>query len=312
MTGTATITRPAAATEATTRRTKVPLVDRLAADLAAGSMSTLALPQHRQLEMYSRPMLLSFAEAETTELPLAEIAGALRAFNALDAAIGPRDAECEGGVSWQRYRALPRRSGTEKLVAELFRALRLIWACIADRSGHIEWNNGLICFDRLAEASTVTMKITPAGLALLQSAVVYFLQVRRLPYPDAYVEAMLSEYYADIIAEIRSFSDENKSLYQFRRKLPFNRYLRLDCDNPKTRIIGEALLIDIGEAYRDPVRFPFDFYIIHDGGLHIIPVEALSDGRLPLAQLADWRTPLPEGDDLPVWFRSRFSRGRRS
>lgn len=110
MTGTATIAQPAAAAEATPRRTKVPLVDRLAADLAAGSMSTLALPQHRQLEMYSRPMLLSFAEAETTELPLVEIAGALRAFNALDSAIGPRDAECEGGI----VAALPRAATAQR------------------------------------------------------------------------------------------------------------------------------------------------------------------------------------------------------
>lgn len=312
MTGTATIPVPAPAAEATPRKTKVPLVDRLAPLLVAGTPPSLAMPQHRQLEMYSRPLLLSFADAEVSDLPLAEIAGALRAFSALDAAIGPRDAEHEGGNSWRRYEALPRRTGTEKLVAELFRALRLIWVTVADRSGHVEWKNGLVCFDRLDEASTVTMKITPAGLSLLHSAVAYVLEVRRMPYPAAYIETMLSEYYADIIAEIRSFSDENKSLYQFRRKLPLNRYLRLDCDNPKTRIDGDVLLIEIGEAYRDPVRYPIDFYIIHDGVLHIVPVEALTDGRLPLAQLACWRTPLPEGGELPAPFRSRFSRGRRS
>ncbi|MBI5132665.1 MAG: hypothetical protein HZA66_24770 [Rhodopseudomonas palustris] len=308
----ATITAPATTAETTTGRTKIPLVDRLAPLFVAGATPAPALPQHRQLEMYSRPLLLSFAEAETSELPLTDIAGALRAFAALAAAIGPRDAEYEGGTSWQRYKALPRRTGTEKLVAELFRALRLIWVCVADRSGHVEWNNGLVGFDRLAEASTVTMKISPAGLTLLHSAVAYFLEVRRLPYPDSYVEAMLSEYYADVVAEIRSFCDENKSLYQFRRKLPLNRYVRLDCDNPKARIDGDDLLIEIGEAYRDPARFPIDFYLIHDGVLHIVPVEALVDGRLPLAQLADWRTALPEGGKLPALFRSRFSRGRRS
>jgi hypothetical protein len=289
----------------------VPLIDRLAPLLVAGATPAPAMPQHRQLEMYSRPLLLSFAEADVSDLPLAEIAGAVRAFSALDAALGPRDAEHEGGSSWQRYKALPRRTGIDKLVAELFRALRLIWAVVADRSGHVEWRNGLVCFDRLHEVSTITMKITPAGLSLLQSAAMYYLDARQSPYPQAYVEAMLSEYYADIVAELRAYGDEDKSLYQFRRKLPLNRHHRLDCDNPKTRIVDDVLLIEIGEAYRDSSRYPIDFYLIHDGVLHIIPVEALSNGRLPLARLTEWRARLPAGGDLPAPFRSRFSRGRR-
>jgi len=306
-----TIAEAAPAAGATTEAKRTPLIDRLAPHLVAASHGQLSMPEHRQLEMYSRPLVLSFADQQPSELPLSEIAGVCRAFAALDAVVAPREPEREGGSSWERYRKLPRRTGVEKLVAELYRALRLVWAVSIDRSSHVEWKNGLLCFDRLFETSTLTMKVTPAGLQLLQSAVVYYLESRRLPYPEAYLEAMLAEYYADIVGEIRHLSDENKSLYQFRRKLPFNRHLRLDCDNPKTRVVDDALQIEIFEAYRDPQRFPIDFYLIHDGVLHIIPVEALTDGRLPLAQLADWRTPLPEGHKLPALFRSRFSRGRR-
>lgn len=306
-----TIAEAVARAETTNGGTRVPLVDALAPHLVAASASSLSMPEHRQLEMYSRPLQLTFAEEEAGGLPLAEIAGACRAFVALDAAIAPRDADTEGGVTWERYSKLPRRNGIEKIAAELYRALRLIFVVATDRSGHIEWRSGLIHFDRLDEASTVTMKLTPAGLSLLQSAVVYFLDARRSLYPDAYVEAMLSEYYADIVGELRGYCDENKSLYQFRRKLPLNRHLRLDCDNPKTRIVDDALHIEIFEAYRDPQRFPIDFFLIHDEALHVIPVEALADARLPLAQLAQWRARLADGDELPALFRSRFSRGRR-
>ena len=305
------ITEAAARVETTSGGTKLSLIDALAPHLVVASATSLSMPEHRQLEMYSRPLQLTFAEDERGELPIAEIAGACRAFVALDAAIAPRDAEQEGGTSWQRYRRLPRGNGIDKIVAELFRALRLIWVVATDRVGHIEWRSGLVHFDRLHEASTVTMKITPAGLRLLQSAVMYWLDARCSPYPDAYVEAMLSEYYADIISELRGYCDENKSLYQFRRKLPFNRHVRLDCDNPNTKIIDDALQVEILEAYRDPQRFPIDFFIIHDRALHIVPVEALDNARLPLAQLASWRARLPQGGALPALFRSRLSRGRR-
>lgn len=306
-----TLAEAAPKAEATSGRTKVKLADRLALDLIAAFPTSLSMPEHRQLEMYSRPLQLSFADEAASELPLAEIAGACRAFAALDAAVAPHDPEREGGRSWERYRKLPRGSGVEKLAAEMFRALRLIWVVVFDRTSHIEWKNGLICFDRLDECSTLTMKITSAGLKLLQSAVVYYLEARRLPYPEAYVEAMLSEYYADIVGQIHAFADESKSLYQFRRKLPLNRHFRFDCDNPKARIVDDALHIEIGEAYRDAQQFPIDFYLVHDSVLHIVPVETLGDGRLPLAQLADWRARLAEGGYLPALFRSRFARDRR-
>ena len=49
----------------------------------------------------------------------------------------------------------------EKIAAELYRALRLIFVVATDRSGHIEWRSGLIHFDRLDEASTVPAPSMP-------------------------------------------------------------------------------------------------------------------------------------------------------
>ena len=40
---------------------------------------------------------------------------------------------------------------------------------------------------------------------------------RTRPIPRAYVEALLAEYFDDIVGEIKRYSDEGRSLYQFRR-----------------------------------------------------------------------------------------------
>ena len=95
------------------------------------------------------------------------------------------------------------------------------------------------------------------------------------------------------------FADEDRVLYQFQRKHPFNRYFRFDCDNPKTRIGGDAMEIETGPGYRDTARYPIDFFIVHGDALHIVPVEALSEGKLPLAQLGSGAPACPMAPRCP-------------
>ena len=53
---------------------------------------------------------------------------------------------------------------------------------------------------------------------------------------------------------------------------------------------------------------PSIFFVVLDDTLHIIPVEALRDGALPLADLSRWRARTPDGLTLPAHFRPRFGR----
>ena len=97
-------------------------------------------------------------------------------------------------------------------------------------------------------------------------------------------------------------------LYQFQRKQPFNRHFRFDCDNPKTQVADDVLEVETSPAYQDAALYPIDFFIVHGDTLHIVPAEALTAGKLPLAQLDRWRARTPDGVTLPARFRWRFSR----
>ncbi|MDR3518139.1 MAG: hypothetical protein P4M00_20260 [Azospirillaceae bacterium] len=289
------------------------LLEDLAIDLAAGVANRLSLPEYRQIELYSHRKALKFAEADAgPPIPVPAIAGACRAFLILDAVLAAHHAAMEGETSWQRYRALPRTTMNEKLVAELYRILRVARLVAFHPKGHVECRNGIVKINATVGKDAVSLEITEAGLVLLESAVVYSLESRRQPYPDAYVEAVLTQYYCDIVAEVRRFFDEDRVLYQFRQKYVFNRHFRFDCDNPRlrseTRGDDDLIEIEIAAPYRDPARYPIDFFVMIGSELHIIPVEALADGTLSRAALERWRIRSPDGQTLPAAFRSRFGR----
>ncbi|MDR3324195.1 MAG: hypothetical protein LBS89_08340, partial [Zoogloeaceae bacterium] len=92
----------------------------------------------------------------------------------------------------------------------------------------------------------------------------------------------------------------------------FNRHFRFDCDNPKWEQEEGNWRIDIGAKYRDPARYPIDFYLLTEDALSIVPVEALKDGVLPAAECSRWLaknvTGSAEGGILPAEFAMRFSR----
>jgi hypothetical protein len=71
---------------------------------------------------------------------------------------------------------------------------------------------------------------------------------------------------------------------------------------------GNHIVFEIGEHHRDKARFPIDFFVVVNNLLHIIPVEALTDGRLPKAELDLWTARTVDGVSLPSEFRMRFGR----
>jgi hypothetical protein len=280
----------------------------LAAGLVAGPHNRLMLPEYRQIELYSKRKTLHFAAVAPAPEFQDRVTGVCAAFMALDAFLESRHFPGESGPSWQRYLSLPRSAMLDKLAAELYRVLRVARTVAFHPHGHIEAEDGIVKFNGAINRVSLTLEIAPAGLALLESAVAYYLGWQREPYPAAYAEAMLAEYFFDIAGEIKRFADEDRVLYQFQRKQPFNRHFRFDCDNPKTRSEGDALEVQTGPAYRDAALHPIDFFIVHADALHIVPAEALNAGRLPLAQLERWRARTPDGTALPASFRWRFSR----
>ncbi len=229
-------------------------------------------------------------------------------FATLDAVLGDRLDDADPMAAWRKYRALPRRDGIDKLTAEVYRTLRIFHAAGSHDTGRIEVRNGLVKASATVERTALSIRISRIGMTLLESVVAYRLGAVGQPYPDAYVEAMLCRYWADIAGEIHWYYDEDQVLYQFRDTLGLNRHFRFDCDNPKIAIADGCCRFRIGERFRDPARTPIDFFVVVDDRLHIIPVEALSDGALPLAELPRWRAQLPDGLTLPAAFRARFAR----
>ncbi len=282
----------------------------LAAHLESAAGSRLSLPEYRQIELYTKKKSLAFAEAEDRrdDRALAAVARACLSFMVLDAHLEAAHPGLDGKLGWQKVLALPRDTMTAKLVAEIYRILRIVRAVAVHPYGHVEFADGIVKLGGAINHFSLSLDISTAGLALVESFVATLLDAPRQPYPEAYGEAMLGQYFADIIGEVTKFADEDRVLYQFRQKMPFNRHFRFDCDNPKWVLRDDHIAFVIGDLYRDPRRTPIDFFVVIDNRLHIIPVEALTEAALALADLPLWRARLADGITLPAHFRLRFGR----
>ena len=268
----------------------------------------LSLPEYRQIELYTKKKALSFAEESPSNPVLAAVAKSCLSFMVLDAFLDSINPGLDGKTGWLKYLALPRDTLSTKLIAEVFRILRIVRIATLHPNGRVDVADGIIKMGGVVNRFSLILDITFVGLTLLESFVAYAIGSTRQPYPEAYVDAMLAQYFTDIMAEIKNFADEDRILYQFRQKIPFNRHFRFDCDNPKVEIKDGSCRFVMNEIHRDPFRTPMDFFAIMDGALHIIPVEALSDGTLPLSDLPRWRARTPDGISLPANFRPRFGR----
>jgi hypothetical protein len=284
-------------------------IDDIASDYATRFGQRLHLPEYRQLELYSKNKKLSFSDdPETAQNRLRGSFSTATAYSLLDALLVSQQAEIAELPSWKKYLALPKTNLTGKVVAEVFRILRIYHLAWVLPAGRIEMEDGIVRAHCNFEQFSLSLNISPAGMELLESFVFYYLDSFRQPYGAAYVEAMLVQYFTDIVAEIKGFSDNDRVLFQFRQTLPLNRHFRFDNDNPHYRIEEDMMLIDTGKMHTNANIYPIDFYLVYRTALHIIPVEALQEGKLPLDHLPRWQARTADGMSLPECFRARFGR----
>jgi hypothetical protein len=283
----------------------------IASHLAFSRAERLSLPEHRQIELYTKRKTLGFSDPDGAEaIPVEAIARLCRCAFAMEAIVSARQPTDKPFGSWARCLELPRKTQTDKIIAEFYRMLRIVTRVAFHDHGHIDLREEIVCLNGAIDNVALSLEITAAGLNLIESAIAYWLQAKDGPYPAAYIEAMLAEYFGDIVGEIKRFADEDRILYQFRKRYAFNRHFRLECDNPRTEIASDRLMFEIGDRIREPARYPIDFFVVHDDLLHIVPVETLKDGGMPLDVLPAWRARTPDGLSLPYEFRSRFARER--
>jgi len=272
------------------------------------------LPEFRELDLYDRSKHLAFAAEELSPECAAaalRIAQARAAWHALSDFVAGREVGLgEGSTAWQRYQQLPRNHTTDKLVAEVFRILRIVHLSATHPEGRVSVQEGLLQLSCVWNRWALSLSVTEVGLGLLSAFVAYLIEAETSPYSRTYVEWVLAQYFTDIVAEIKSFADEDRVLYQFQQRRFFNRHFRYDCDNPKVKLDGDAYQFTINALHDNPVLYPIDFFLVLEERLHIVPVEALRGGRLALSDRAVFEARTPDGISLPASFRRRFVRER--
>lgn len=267
------------------------------------------LPEHRHMEPYTRPRRLTFAEPAPAERRVSGdlIFALTSAYSLLSDWYEGQNPELATLGSWQRYLALPKRTSSEKLMAEIFRTLRILRVAATQRNGRIEVkDNGLIRAFCEYNRCALNLLITETGLELLVSSVLYYLDSHAQPYSDAYVELMLSQYFTDIVGEIRSFGDDDRVLFQYGQKCWFNRHQRFDVDNPRVQVSEDGYRIDMGNYGNNPARYPLDYFLTLDNQLYIVPMEVLNEeGFIGTKDLAKWQAKTRQ-NTLPDAYRLRF------
>jgi hypothetical protein len=274
-----------------------------------GWSNKLRLPEYRQVELYTKRKALSFEDAALPDdVPMERIAASVRAALVFEAALAGVHPTQHPLTAWARCKEMPKTTQTEKVLAELHRITRTLRKIAFHSHGHVDLRDGIICLGGAIDGVALTLEITAAGLDLIETMAAYWFSAKNSIYPEAYVEWLFSEMFCDLVGEIKRFSDEDRILYQFRRRPPFNRHFRFDCDNPKATFEADHVRFEIGERFSDPARYAIDFYVVFSDVLHIIPVEALKDGRIPRPDLPKWEARTPDALSLPAAFRTRFAR----
>jgi hypothetical protein len=266
----------------------VPLADRVRETPLAPRF-----PEIRGLDLCPKP------KVGVDVLPLIWKSGgltaALEAQKTLETATGGGDAGADAGFSRRRYLDLPRSDRMQSLVAEVYRLLRVVALAGASPAGRLEERGGVLRLSLVTNPTVYSAKFRPGALELLASFVAYYLSWERGFYPRRHAEGILDAYYADAIAEIRSFHDEDAEVRVFRREFRMNRSIRYAVGNAAWESADGFVRFLPGERYADPVQFPIDFFFRFDGRLHIVPVERLEGWRLPEDELTQWRARQGEG-----------------
>ncbi|MBM9614110.1 hypothetical protein JWJ90_07395 [Desulfobulbus rhabdoformis] len=258
------------------------------------------LPEYRELEMYTNSSVIQLCDPECAEenngWNIPQVMDALEAFSFLDGYWESVKPQFAGLPPEQRFIRLEPRTQTERIMGQIYRILKIIRQGIAAPDVRIQTGRGLFKMNYVAPPYAFALHISFGGLEILTASIVVYLNSFRQWFPEAYLEAMLGQYYEDAANEIKYLSDEIGSVQQFRKKMFFNRHHRLRCGSARYSLTSDSLVIDVGPRYANSFLYPIDFFLQVDGIFHIIPAEALEEGKLPREQLADWqvRIPIPE------------------
>jgi hypothetical protein len=267
----------------------------LRAILERSAGSSVHVPERRFLDLpadFRQGTKVQVRDLPQERFPAEPFAGAgapLSAFMLLDRYLASCHPSLAGRTSRERYRSLPRNNRSERLVAELYRILRL-YDVVGMNGGTIRSESACVHLNHVVDSIAYSCRISLPGPELLVSFVHYYLSLPFRRDPPAYVEAVLSSYYNDIVDQIRNFHDEDANVLVFHTGVKINRHVRFICGDAPYRFDGDGhVTFGIEEYFRNRGTVPVDFYIEIDGELFIIPVEALDNGRLPRSELESWK-----------------------
>lgn len=264
------------------------------------------LPEQRKVELYSNALEVKlYAEAPGEPAgpwSVPEIMDAFCAFQMLDAQLEAERPELNGLSLRGRFKALKPADRVESIVAQTYRVLKVIRRAAAAPGARFKIGERVVQVNYVENPFSFGLHITFTGLELLAALVATHLDMRRSPYPRAYEEALLTQYYEDAADQVRFLSDEDGNLVHFRRTLEFNRSCRQQCGNAHFTLGPERLEIDIPERFRDAARQPIDYFLCVEGVFHIIPGEALRDCGLAREELPRWAAREPDpGAGRPLY-----------
>jgi hypothetical protein len=236
--------------------------------------------EYRDIEMYTAKnrsaAITEYFQAQTgQQAMLSTLSGLWSLLTLLEAEFCQQQPELlEGVTGWQRYQQLSKRNRTEKIIAECYRILRVIRIAWIHPEGEIKQKQGVIECGCNCNEYPVLLRLTQTGVDLLQTLVQRYLERRNTPYGERYHEAILQNYYQDLLGEIRGFEDEDRALCQFRTVLKMNRHVRLNCRNPRYEVCDGYCVIQLGPSFDDGQCHPIDFHLRLNDRFYIVPMEA--------------------------------------
>jgi hypothetical protein len=249
------------------------------------------LPERDHLELKedgtSQISMCFFEYISMGQIPIPDILSTSIYFMVFDSYLESKNPNLEGESFRQKYLDLPKGNNMERIVASIYRILKVYRNATVHQMHSILHTASDIRIDYLFSKTNFKLEISNQGIKTLQEFILCFFQYCESIYSDSYLELLFNGFYLDILKEIKDFNDEDGNILLSFPGL-INRYQRSDCKIKNYSIHNNELDFHFPDKFYDSTKYSIDIFFEYNNREYIVPNEVLNGKKLTIEKINLW------------------------
>jgi hypothetical protein len=212
-------------------------------------------------------------------------------FMVFDSYIESKNQSLEGLSFRQKYISLPQNTNLEKIIAQIYRILKVCRNAIVHSMSSIvnDGNCLLINYVNEKTGTNFRLKVSFKGIKIIKNFILNYLIYQKSRYSNLYKEYLFNSFYNDIIQEIYDFNDEDNKLVNIDSR-SICRFIRYNCCTIKFTVDDDMIVFNIPDGFNDSIKYPIDIYIEYGKIKYIIPIEITNSLKsIKISELYMWK-----------------------